>query len=87
MPVRPMREMCKVCGDVVTVGFHVPDEIWAEVVHPRYINDIHCLRCFTRRADEKLVHWEKGIRFFPVSFAQHIDQEFFRQEMKSENPK
>lgn len=73
---RMTRETCCICGDIIRVGFHVPDEIWEQVVHPSRINDIHCLNCFTRRADEKLIDWDKQIRFYPVSFASHISPDF-----------
>lgn len=72
MPVIPMRETCAMCHDVSPVGFHAPDQVWQEVVHPHYQNSVICLRCFIRRADEKLVAWENGIQLFPVSLHTHL---------------
>ncbi len=69
------REFCSICGNIVRVGFHVPDNIWEQVVHASKINDIHCLECFTKRADEKLIDWSKAIKFYPVSLKKHLDDE------------
>lgn len=65
------REFCGLCGNIVRVGFHVPNEIWKSVVHRSRVNDIHCLDCFTKRADEKLIDWSSDIKFYPVSFRSH----------------
>lgn len=70
------REFCAICGNVVRVGFLVPDNIWKEVVHPSRINDIHCLECFTKRADEKLIEWSDDMKFYPVSLKNHLDDEW-----------
>jgi hypothetical protein len=61
------RELCKACWHPVTVGFHVPDEVWNLVVPDRLPGDVLCLGCFTRLADEKRVEWDREIEFFPVS--------------------
>lgn len=63
----PTRQICGLCHRVVAVGFHVPNEIWQEAVHPHYREAIHCLSCFIERADEKLLPWDREIRFFPTS--------------------
>ena len=65
--------MCGMCRCVNAVGFKVPDEIWARVVHPHYQQDILCLRCFTARADEKLITWDLNIVFYPISLATHLN--------------
>ncbi len=67
------REMCAICGRVSRVGFHVPDEIWHEVVHAHYRSSILCLSCFTERADEHFVEWDKEIVFWPVSLATRME--------------
>lgn len=67
------REICGICHRAVKVGFYVPDDIWKSVVHPSKINDIHCLSCFTERADEKLIAWDREIEFYPVSLKTHIE--------------
>ena len=68
----PTRERCGVCHHISPVGFWVPNEIWEAVVHPHYIAAIHCLNCFTSRADEKLIPWDKAIKFYPISFHTHL---------------
>ena len=69
----PHREICGLCHKVVKIGFHVPDNIWEAVVHPSRINDIHCLSCFTERADEKMIAWDNDIEFYPISLRTHIE--------------
>ena len=66
------REICSLCHEVSRVGFSVPDEIWKLAVHTSQINNIICLRCFTRLADERGVQWDNDIKFFPVSQISHI---------------
>jgi len=66
----PTREVCSICGNISRVGFWVPDKIWKQVMSQQ--NDIVCLECFTKRADEKLIEWDKDIRLYPVSFKTHL---------------
>lgn len=61
------REICKLCFREVTVGFHVPDEIWLAVTENLYDANILCLGCFTFLADRQLIRWDAEIEFFPVS--------------------
>lgn len=68
---KPHREICFLCHEVSRVGFLVPNEIWQAAVHFCFQNDIICLRCFTRLADEKSVEWDKEIEFHPVSWVTH----------------
>jgi len=67
MKRKPHREICSLCNEVSRIGFHVPDKVWALTVHASQIEDIICLRCFTRLADERGVRWDKHIKFFPIS--------------------
>jgi hypothetical protein len=60
------------CHRANPVGFQVPDSIWREVVPEEYQSGVVCLPCFTRLADEKLVPWDRQIRFYPVSMATHL---------------
>lgn len=69
----PHREICGLCHRAIAVGFWVPNDIWQAVVHPSHINTIHCLNCFTERADEKLINWSKDIQFYAVSLRSHLD--------------
>jgi hypothetical protein len=64
---KPHREICSLCHEVSRIGFSVPDEIWKLAVHHSQQNDIICLRCFCRLADERSVEWDKDISFYPVS--------------------
>lgn len=57
------REICKLCGEISTVGFDIPEQVWNEVVNGRW--NVLCLRCFTRLADEMLVPWSQTIDLFP----------------------
>jgi hypothetical protein len=72
---RSHREFCALCNRVSPVGFWVPNECWEAVVHWSRINDIHCLSCFIARADEKLIRWDREIKFYPVSLALHLGDE------------
>jgi hypothetical protein len=65
---KPHREICALCHKVSRVGFWVPDELWKLAVHRQYQESIICLSCFTRLADERCVHWDKEIKFYPVSW-------------------
>lgn len=66
------REICSLCQEVSRVGFSVSGETWKLAVHRSQVNDIVCLRCFTRLADERGVEWDKEIEFYPVSWITNI---------------
>ena len=69
------REICSLCHEVSRVGFHVPDEVWKLSVHVSQQNNLICLRCFTRLADERGVRWDDDIKFYPVSqFAKLVEE-------------
>jgi hypothetical protein len=70
--IESTREMCKICGSIIRVGFHVPDDIWEKAIHPYHQNSAVCIKCFTARADEKMLPWDKNIEFFPVSMNTHL---------------
>jgi len=63
------REICKACFRPSSVGFAVPDEVWAAVKPERLPGDVLCLQCFTTLADEQLIPWDRDIQFYPVSLA------------------
>lgn len=69
----PHREICGLCHRAVAVGFWVPNEMWAVVVHRSRLQDIHCLNCFIERADEKLIDWSKDIKFYAISLRAHLE--------------
>lgn len=66
------RERCQVCHQIRGLGFHVPNEVWAAVVHPSLRDSILCLPCFADRADAKLIPWERGLTIYPVSLHMHL---------------
>jgi len=37
-------------------------------------NDVLCLACFTARADDCGLAWDKDIEFFPVSLRSHLNE-------------
>lgn len=65
------REICKCCGAVVAVGFDVPNDVWFASVPARWREDVLCLNCFTRFADESRIEWDAQVQFYPVSFVTH----------------
>jgi len=70
----PTRMFCQICGHVHKIDFWVPNEIWVEAIHPKYQNGPVCLNCFTERADEHLLPWDKEIKFLvPCSLATQIE--------------
>jgi len=65
---------CQICGHVHKIDFWVPDEIWDEAIHPRWKHGPVCLNCFMERADERLLFWDKEIKFLvPCSLASQIE--------------
>jgi len=66
------REICKLCYHVNSVGFHVPDEVWEATLPEALWEQIVCLPCFIRLADEKSILWDSEIQLFPVSLATHL---------------
>ena len=66
------REICKICLHINSVGFDVPDKIWKSVVPLAHQNNVVCLSCFTRLADEKMIDWDSQIEFYPVSMKTHL---------------
>lgn len=69
MEAIPSREFCSRCRSYSVLGFSVPDAVWRATVPERFREDILCLPCFARMADERLVQWDVNIQFFPVSLA------------------
>lgn len=69
MEAIPSREFCSRCRSYSVISFAVSNEIWRMVVPERFREDILCLLCFARMADERLVKWDADIEFYPVSLA------------------
>lgn len=55
------RQKCKVCECQDKFDFHVPDNIWREVVPPRFRNKVVCLSCFDKFAFEKQVDYAESL--------------------------
>lgn len=84
MKRNPHREICSLCHEVSRVGFWVPNEIWRFSLHKSQWNDIICLHCFTRLADERGVEWNKDIKFYPISWITLHSQPTEVEEKKEE---
>lgn len=69
----PIRQFCDICGHVDRVMFWVPDDMWFEVIPRHHYTSRVCLHCFTERADEKMVKWDKVIKLCPVSMATQVE--------------
>ena len=67
------REICKMCFDVIRVGFKVPDQVWRDAIPGHLVTQTVCLSCFTRLADEKMLKWDDQIEFFPVSLPTSLE--------------
>lgn len=65
------REVCDRCHEISPIGFYSP--IWERVAGKRWKWSILCIMCFARLGDEKMIRWEQGLEFYPVSFATHRD--------------
>jgi hypothetical protein len=60
------QQICKVCGRPDKFNFHVPDDIWDEVIPQKFRNKVVCLCCF-----DELAH-SKGIKYH-----NHLDNELY----------
>jgi hypothetical protein len=60
------QQRCKSCGRLDRFNFHLPDEVWREVVPVELQGLVVCLSCFDEFAAEK------GIRY-----AAHLDEIYF----------
>lgn len=65
---KPHRQICSICDEECTVDFVVPNEVWEAAIHHSRINDLYCLRCFTRAADARFVDYSelKVIAVYPL---------------------
>jgi hypothetical protein len=70
------RETCKACGRVSAVGFSVSDEMWQLATGG--FPFVLCLACFTARADDAMLPWDREIQFWPVSLVSHW-QDYHRE--------
>lgn len=61
------REICDTCFSVTRVGYSVPLDTWRAALPKDLLGKCLCLECFTRYCDEMRLHWDKDIKFFPVS--------------------
>jgi len=68
------REICKMCFRVNPVGFTVPNELWCDAIPPEYQSKVVCISCFAHLADEKLLPWDRHIKFYPISMQTHLKE-------------
>ena len=66
---KPHRQICSLCNNPCRVGFWVPNGVWKQALHPSQWDEMLCLECFTKAADERLVQWDSTIVFHPISLA------------------
>ena len=57
-----LRQRCKACGREDKFDFHVPDDIWRQVVPPELVNRVVCLGCFDEFARGKAVDYAPGVK-------------------------
>lgn len=69
------RERCGVCQRPSPIGFHVPDDMWRRVVPDYHRQTVMCIMCFASFGDERLIAWEDGIEFYPVSLRTHKESQ------------
>lgn len=60
------QQWCKACGRPDKFNFHVPDEVWREVVPTHLRNYVVCLYCFDDFAEVK-----------GVKYAAHLGELYF----------
>lgn len=63
------RDVCALCGNIISVEYSVPEQIWSMAVPKNLSEEKLCICCFTRLADEGLIAWDKDIEFYPSSRA------------------
>jgi hypothetical protein len=56
------QQTCKICGRPDKFDFHVPDDIWEEVVGEKFKNRVVCLNCFDDLADLKGVKYSDSLQ-------------------------
>ena len=57
----PQQQTCKVCGEPDKFDFHVPDDVWAAIVPPPYVNRVVCLYCFDEFALDRGVAYASAL--------------------------
>jgi hypothetical protein len=55
------RQICRVCNCQDKFNFHVPDEVWREIVPAEYQNKVVCLPCFDDFARKQNVDYSDSI--------------------------
>jgi hypothetical protein len=55
------RQICRVCNCEDKFNFHVPDEVWGEIVPSEYQNKVVCLPCFDDLARKQNVDYSDSI--------------------------
>jgi hypothetical protein len=55
------RQICRVCNCEDKFNFHVPDEVWREIVPSEYQSKVVCLPCFDDFARKQDVDYSDSI--------------------------
>jgi hypothetical protein len=62
----PTRQWCDMCGEICRIIFWVPDDVWLECIPRHHWTSRVCIECFMKRADEKLIQWEKDLKIISM---------------------
>jgi len=55
------RQRCSVCKCEDKFNFHVPDDLWREIVPAEYHNKVVCLPCFDEFARKNHIDYSESI--------------------------
>lgn len=69
----PTRPLCHRCHRYITIDVQVDDDLWREVIGEKFGPGYICADCFTRAADERLIHWDTKVRFIPLCLAMQVE--------------
>lgn len=57
-----LQQRCKVCGCIDKFNYNVPDDVWLNVIPPKYQNRVVCLACFDNFAEKMEVDYSTSIK-------------------------
>lgn len=69
----PTRPLCARCQRYITIDTLADNDLWEEVIGPRFGPGYICADCFTRAADERLIKWEGRLKLLPYSLATQME--------------
>jgi hypothetical protein len=70
------HQTCRVCGHRDKFDFHIPDDLWQQIVPPEYQNHVVCLGCFDDFATQKGI----GYSIDALYFAGDKEMSVFKKE-------